>query len=267
MHGMDRYDYGARQYDPTLGMFTSMDPFCEKYYHLSPYAYCGNDPVNFVDPTGCIFDLSEMNDEEREEYNDQVEKLKEKSILFRTMYNALEESKDTYYVSYGEVMSSKGENIHGIFVEKEDGGGKIIYSNKSDNIPEYGYIEELFHAFQHNYRTGYDKGVFNREYEAKLFTYLSLSENYCAMVPHGDSGFTDRLIQFQYGDNDNNIILSPQWVKSPDFIDDYIHSANCFAIHNIEHDIGNNHYKAYTSIAHYGLQKVILDTYKKPRIK
>ena len=29
-----------------------MDPLCEKYPHLSPYAYCGNDPVNFVDPDG-----------------------------------------------------------------------------------------------------------------------------------------------------------------------------------------------------------------------
>ena len=29
-----------------------MDPMCEKYYHLSPYAYCGNDPVNAIDPDG-----------------------------------------------------------------------------------------------------------------------------------------------------------------------------------------------------------------------
>ena len=29
-----------------------MDPLAEKYYHLSPYAYCAGDPVNLVDPDG-----------------------------------------------------------------------------------------------------------------------------------------------------------------------------------------------------------------------
>ena len=52
MHGLNLYDFSARQYDPSLGQFTAMDPLCEKYYHLSPYAYCGGNPVNYIDPTG-----------------------------------------------------------------------------------------------------------------------------------------------------------------------------------------------------------------------
>ena len=52
MHGLDLYDYGARQYDPTTARFTSIDPLCEKYYHISPYAYCAGNPVNYVDPDG-----------------------------------------------------------------------------------------------------------------------------------------------------------------------------------------------------------------------
>ena len=52
MHGLDWYDYAARQYDPTTGMFTSMDPLCEKYYHISPYVYCAGNPVRYVDPDG-----------------------------------------------------------------------------------------------------------------------------------------------------------------------------------------------------------------------
>ena len=52
MHGLDWYDYGARQYDPAIARFTSMDPLAEKYYHISPYAYCAGNPVNYVDPDG-----------------------------------------------------------------------------------------------------------------------------------------------------------------------------------------------------------------------
>ena len=52
MHGLDWYDFGARQYDPVYGRFASIDPLCEKYPNLSPYAYCGNDPVNAIDVDG-----------------------------------------------------------------------------------------------------------------------------------------------------------------------------------------------------------------------
>ena len=30
----------------------SIDPHCEKYYSISPYAYCMNNPVNCIDPDG-----------------------------------------------------------------------------------------------------------------------------------------------------------------------------------------------------------------------
>ena len=40
MHGLHWYDYGARHYDPAIMRFTTMDPMCEKYYNISPYAYC-----------------------------------------------------------------------------------------------------------------------------------------------------------------------------------------------------------------------------------
>lgn len=52
MHGLDLYDYGFRQYDPVIPMFTQVDPIAEKYYHLSPYGYCANNPINAVDIEG-----------------------------------------------------------------------------------------------------------------------------------------------------------------------------------------------------------------------
>ena len=52
MHGLDTYDYGARQYAPILGRWDRMDPLCEKYYAISPYAYCGDNPINAIDDKG-----------------------------------------------------------------------------------------------------------------------------------------------------------------------------------------------------------------------
>ncbi len=52
MHGLNTYDYGARQYYSILGKWDRVDPLCEKYYNVSPYAYCSNNPVFFIDPTG-----------------------------------------------------------------------------------------------------------------------------------------------------------------------------------------------------------------------
>ena len=51
-YGLDLYDYSARYMDGALGRFTTMDPMAEKYYGISPYAYCANNPMRFVDPTG-----------------------------------------------------------------------------------------------------------------------------------------------------------------------------------------------------------------------
>ena len=45
-------DFGARFYDPATAIFLQQDPLAEKYYNISPYAYCANNPVNFVDPDG-----------------------------------------------------------------------------------------------------------------------------------------------------------------------------------------------------------------------
>ncbi len=53
--GLNWYDYGARHYDAALGRFTTIDPVMEKFYAASPYAYCANNPIRYVDPTGMEF--------------------------------------------------------------------------------------------------------------------------------------------------------------------------------------------------------------------
>jgi len=46
------YDFGGRYYQPRYGIWLSPDPLAEKYYHLSPYAFCAGNPINIIDQDG-----------------------------------------------------------------------------------------------------------------------------------------------------------------------------------------------------------------------
>ena len=45
-------DFGARMYNPSIARWTTADPLSEKYYGISPYVYCLNNPTNSFDPDG-----------------------------------------------------------------------------------------------------------------------------------------------------------------------------------------------------------------------
>jgi len=57
------YNLRARWYDPANGVFTSMDQHPGSIYDpytLHKYTYCGNDPINRIDPSGMFFSMIEV---------------------------------------------------------------------------------------------------------------------------------------------------------------------------------------------------------------
>ena len=62
MHGLDEYDSQARWFYPAIVRTTTLDPHCENYYDISPYAWCGNNPINRIDPLG--LDTIDVNSQE-----------------------------------------------------------------------------------------------------------------------------------------------------------------------------------------------------------
>lgn len=63
MHGLNTYDYGARQYYSVLPIWDRPDPLAEDYYHVSPYMYCAGNPMKFIDFDGKFIAIAGENDQ------------------------------------------------------------------------------------------------------------------------------------------------------------------------------------------------------------
>ena len=88
--GLSVYDFNARTYDQSLGRFLSIDPLAEKYYSVSPYAFCSNNPVNFVDPDGMDWYIFSSSGQ----YREKVEKEGQHRIAIHSIEKL--ESGETY---------------------------------------------------------------------------------------------------------------------------------------------------------------------------
>ena len=104
--GVNLYDSQAR-FQSNTGAFLSIDPMAEKYYSISPYAYCAGNPINLVDPEG--MDIWELHQDGRVCL---VEKDEKKHILYATNKNGERINNISFHSDY--IPESLSKEINGI---------------------------------------------------------------------------------------------------------------------------------------------------------
>ena len=119
-HGLDWYDYGARHMTPDVGRFTTIDPMAEKYYSISPYAYCANNPIKYIDVKG-------------EEPGDFFKTKDEAAIDFGNFYNGIS-------IRHGKEY---GSSIY----EIKNHNGDIGYTYSVANIGNYDEVTVSYAPF------------------------------------------------------------------------------------------------------------------------
>ena len=97
MNGLRLYDFQARPYDAITTRFLSPDPLRSKYPHISPYAYCANNPILYIDPTGC-FIISKENAERYPKLNaylyNRIKQITKNQHIMKHLIKYSEQSED-----------------------------------------------------------------------------------------------------------------------------------------------------------------------------
>ena len=130
LHGYDSYDFDARMYYPALCRFMTMDPLCEKYYSISPYAYCNNNPVNYVDPDGRDAVFIAFPDYKISAFGKQWSNLGHAGVLLIDNKTGL-----TKYYEYGRydkagIGEVRQKTISNVVIDKETGKPTVESMNK-----------------------------------------------------------------------------------------------------------------------------------------
>jgi len=124
----------------------SVDPLCEKYYWISPYAYCLNNPVKFVDPDGRLVVFAPgASAQFKESYTQTTNYLAAKGA--GGALSTLQVSPMIYYVAEGKGDGSYSAGTRTITWDPKLG---LMTNEGHDLSPATVLNHEFGHAVDHN---------------------------------------------------------------------------------------------------------------------
>ena len=197
--------FGARYYNSSYSIWLSVDPMSDKYPSLSPYAYCGNNPVKLVDPNGEEIDIDGYRYMPGQACpEDAAENTKNKWNAMNEIYKRengkcviteMDQSKSCYSIS--SEIKTKGS---GCYESNHDGSGGTIYLNGHDN--NIGTLShELFHGYQD--LNGRDNHSIFNEVEANLFSFSITGDirGLCNTIDNDDASrqYNTAMFNLLYG--------------------------------------------------------------------
>ena len=173
MHGLNFYDYGARQYDPILGRFTQMDPMCEKYYNFHPYAYCMNNPINAIDLEGKYTEVINKGNNTYQVVggvpnNDLNVYIVDNDYLRRTG-EIIGKTISAY-----SFMDNTGRPMVGATIDLGDTSGQSFWNEFVSNTPNI--ITYMLNATEYHYYDFKNNGILRgaNQYDAELYHYRGM---------------------------------------------------------------------------------------------
>ena len=191
MHGLDWHDFGARYQRNDVPSWIGVDPLCEKYYSISPYAYCMNNPIKYIDPTGMIIeDPENIYLRHKDIINEQLLVIQSNlGGITDGMRSALKQLEKSYKQVLKEYSAlEQSEQVYKIFSADVIGGetyydkGAVMIGIGDTSLGVVGH--ELKHAYQYEkgeisirldnskegtlYDIGDETAAYNRE---RLFNY------------------------------------------------------------------------------------------------
>lgn len=116
------YYYGARYYNPRVSLWLNVDPLAEQT--MEPYIYCGNHPINYIDPDGNFRLPANATREQKRLYKEAIKTIK---AVFRDS-EFREAFKDRFKVDDKMIQKML-----------KDGDGPTVIMNESLN--DLGYFK------------------------------------------------------------------------------------------------------------------------------
>ena len=166
--GLDNYDIHARQYFAMAPTWDRIDKRAEDYYHLSPYSYCGGDPVNRMDFNGKdIFDVTLFGHVKKGTashgtflrfHNNQGKIYNEVQLSIDNSYddimkNLLSQDEKSKELGYSLTTAEKALNVQNVMTENtnvewkavvtEDGKGLLVTNFSENSVDSYNVERNL----------------------------------------------------------------------------------------------------------------------------